>query len=39
MAGGAYWFHGYSDALYRRAAYLIIASAVLVSLPIFDGLR
>ncbi|MFI4972236.1 MAG: TSUP family transporter [Hyphomicrobiales bacterium] len=39
MAGGAYWFHGSSDALYRRAAYLIIALAALVSLPVFDGLR
>jgi hypothetical protein len=39
MAGGAYWFHGASDALYRRATYLIIALAALVSLPVFDGLR
>ena len=39
MAGGAFWFHGSSEALYRRAAYLIIASAALVSLPVFDGLR
>jgi uncharacterized protein len=39
MAAGAYWFHGTSDALYRRAAYLIIALAALVSLPVFDGLR
>ena len=39
MAAGAYWFHGSSDALYRRAAYLIIALAALVSLPVFDGLR
>jgi uncharacterized membrane protein YfcA len=39
MAGGAFWFHGTSDALYRRAAYLIIALAALVSLPVFDGLR
>ena len=39
MAGGAYWFHGSSDALYRRAAYLIIALAALVSLPVFDALR
>jgi uncharacterized membrane protein YfcA len=39
MAGGAYWFHGSSEALYRRAAYLIIALAALVSLPVFDGLR
>ena len=39
MAGGAYWFHGSSDALYRRVAYVIIAIAGLASLPIFDGLR
>lgn len=39
MAGGAFWFHGASDALYRRAAYLIIAVAALVSLPVFDALR
>jgi len=39
MAAGAYWFHGTSDALYRRAAYLIIALAALVSLPVFDALR
>jgi uncharacterized membrane protein YfcA len=39
LAAGAYWFHGSSEALYRRAAYAIIALAVLVSLPIFDALR
>jgi hypothetical protein len=39
MTGGALWFHGTSDALYRRAAYLIIALAALVSLPVFDALR
>lgn len=39
MAAGAFWFHGASDALYRRAAYLIIAVAALVSLPLFDALR
>jgi uncharacterized membrane protein YfcA len=36
---GANWFHGTSDQLYRRVAYLIIAASGLVSLPIFDGLR
>ena len=36
---GAYWFHGSSDGLYRRVAYVIIAFAGLASLPIFDGLR
>jgi hypothetical protein len=36
---GARWFHGSSDALYRRVAYIIIAAAGLVSLPVFDGLR
>ena len=39
MAGGVFWFHGASDAHYRRAAYLIIAAAALVSLPLFDALR
>jgi len=39
MAAGARWFHGSSDALYRRAAYVIIAVAALVSLPVFDALR
>jgi hypothetical protein len=39
MFGGAYWFHGSSDGLYRRVAYVIIAFAGLASLPIFDGLR
>ncbi len=38
-AGGAFWFRGASDALYRRAAYLIIALAALVSLPVFDALH
>jgi len=39
MFAGAYWFHGSSDGLYRRVAYVIIAFAGLASLPIFDGLR
>jgi uncharacterized membrane protein YfcA len=39
MFGGAYWFHGSSDVLYRRVAYAIIGFAGLASLPIFDGLR
>ena len=39
MFGGAYWFHGSSDVLYRRVAYAIIGFAGLVSLPLFDGLR
>jgi len=39
MAIGVFWFHGSSEALYRRATYAIIALAVLVSLPIFDALR
>jgi uncharacterized membrane protein YfcA len=38
MAAGAYIFRGASDLLYRRIAYLIIAAAALVSLPLFDGL-
>ncbi len=36
---GARWYHGTSDALYRRVAYIIIAIAGLISLPLFDGLR
>lgn len=39
MFGGAYWFKGASDVLYRRVAYAIIAFAGLVSLPLFDGVR
>ena len=33
---GATMFHGTSDLLYRRIAYLIIAIAAFVSLPLFD---
>ncbi|MEI9804805.1 MAG: sulfite exporter TauE/SafE family protein [Pseudolabrys sp.] len=36
---GARWFHSASDQLYRRVAYVIIAVAGLISLPLFDGLR
>jgi uncharacterized membrane protein YfcA len=36
---GARWFHGASDELYRRVAYIIIAVAGLISLPVFDSLR
>jgi uncharacterized membrane protein YfcA len=39
MAAGVYSFHGSSEALYRRVAYVIIAFAGLVSMPIFDALR
>jgi hypothetical protein len=39
MFAGAYWFHGSSDALYRRVAYVIIGFAGLVSLPLFDSIR
>jgi uncharacterized membrane protein YfcA len=39
LTAGAYYFHGSSDALYRRVAYVIIAFAGLASLPLFDGLR
>jgi uncharacterized membrane protein YfcA len=35
---GARFFRGASDQLYRRVAYLIIALAALVSLPLFDPL-
>jgi uncharacterized protein len=38
MGAGAHLFRGASDETYRRAAYLIIALAALVSLPIFDRL-
>jgi uncharacterized membrane protein YfcA len=38
MAAGARWFHGTSDAGYRRIAYLIIAAAAIVSVPVFDRL-
>jgi uncharacterized membrane protein YfcA len=34
---GAHWFHGASDAAYRRAAYAIIVAAAIVSLPLWDG--
>ena len=37
MWAGARWFHGASDAAYRRATYAIIAVSALVSLPLWDG--
>jgi len=39
MWAGARWFHGASEAAYRRAAYLIIVVAAIVSLPVWDRLR
>jgi hypothetical protein len=39
LAAGALFFRGSSDLLYRRAAYVIVAIAGLLSLPLFDGLR
>ena len=36
---GARWFHGASEQAYRRAAYLIIVLAAIVSLPLWDRLR
>jgi uncharacterized membrane protein YfcA len=39
LALGARWFHGTSDILYRRLAYIIIAVSGLISLPLFDALR
>ena len=39
LAAGAYFFRGASDLLYRRAAYVIIAIAGLISLPLFDAFR
>lgn len=38
MIAGARWFHGASDQTFRRVAYAIIATAALVSLPVFDHL-
>lgn len=38
MIAGARLFHGASERLYRRVAYLIIAAAAVISLPIFDDL-
>ena len=38
LAVGARWFRGASDAGYRRVAYLLVAGAALVSLPIFDSI-
>ena len=39
MALGVYGFHGSSDVLYRRVAYIIIAFAGVASMPVFDALR
>ena len=39
MTAGVYSFHGSSEALYRRVAYVIIAVAGIVSMPVFDSLR
>ena len=38
MWAGARWFHGASELAYRRAAYLIITLAAIVSMPLWDGL-
>ena len=38
MGVGSYCFHGASDRLYRTIAYVIIALAALVSLPILDSI-
>ena len=38
MKLGARLFHGASDQVYRRIAYVVIAASVIISLPIFDGL-
>jgi uncharacterized membrane protein YfcA len=37
LAVGARWFRGASDQHYRRIAYVIVAIAALVSVPVFDG--
>jgi uncharacterized membrane protein YuzA (DUF378 family) len=39
MTAGVYSFHGSSEMLYRRVAYVIIALAGIVSMPVFDSLR
>jgi hypothetical protein len=39
MTTGVYSFHGSSEMLYRRVAYVIIALAGIVSMPVFDSLR
>ena len=39
MTAGVYSFHGASEMLYRRVAYVIIALAGIVSMPVFDLLR
>jgi hypothetical protein len=36
LAIGAYWFKGASTSQYRRVAYVIVALAALVSLPVLD---
>ena len=38
MGIGSHFFHGASDQLYRRIAYVIISLAALVSLPLFDSI-
>ena len=38
MGLGSRFFHGASDRLYRSIAYVIIALAALVSLPLFDSI-
>jgi uncharacterized membrane protein YfcA len=37
MWAGARWFHRSSEQAYRRAAYLIIVAAAIVSMPLWDG--
>ncbi len=39
LAAGVYSFHGSSEALYRRVAYVIIAIAGIASMPVLDALR
>jgi uncharacterized membrane protein YfcA len=36
LAVGARWFRGASDVHYRRVAYVVVAGAALVSMPVFD---
>ncbi|HZD92083.1 MAG TPA: sulfite exporter TauE/SafE family protein [Pseudolabrys sp.] len=38
LAAGAFRFHGSSDLLYRRVAYIVIGLAGIASMPMFDKL-
>jgi uncharacterized protein len=38
LAAGVFSFHAASELLYRRVAYVIIAVAGIIGLPLFDHL-